>query len=69
MNETPFMRRLIVGFYAMLLAGGLIFYWTWSLLYDTWTDIGVYSLSAVLIGFGAVGLALYSIKPLEQEED
>ena len=69
MNETPLTRKIILGFYVFLLIAGVTFYWTWSFLYGTWRDIGVYSISVVAAGFGLVGIMLYSIKPLEEEED
>ena len=68
MNETPETRKLILGFYTLLLIVGVLFYLIWSMLYDAWTDIGVYSISAVTIGFGAIGILLYTIKPLEEDE-
>ncbi|MCD6370716.1 MAG: hypothetical protein J7L63_04405 [Thermoplasmata archaeon] len=42
----------------VLLAIGVIFYISWAFLYDAWTDIGLYSISAPLIIFGILGALL-----------
>ncbi|MCL6090613.1 MAG: hypothetical protein M1393_06200 [Candidatus Thermoplasmatota archaeon] len=41
-----------------LLFVGVGFYLAWSLLYDTWVDVGLYSFVIVLIVFGLLELAL-----------
>jgi uncharacterized membrane protein len=42
----------------LMLIAGIIFYFGWSLYYDAWTNIGVYSLTIVLVMFGVLGLLL-----------
>jgi hypothetical protein len=44
---------------------GIIFYFVWGLAYGGWFDIGVYSITILLLGFGFSGIYLYSI--LEDE--
>lgn len=41
-----------------LLSIGAAFYFTWSILYGTWTDVGLYSFTVVLVVFGILELAL-----------
>jgi len=48
-------------FYMFLLAAGVGFYFIWSALFDAWTDLAVYTISALLVGFGLVGTVLYTI--------
>lgn len=45
-----------------LLIIGTAFYFTWSVLYDTWTDVGLYSFVIVLVVFGLLELALVQSK-------
>ncbi len=54
-------KNILSLFYALLAGAGLAFYISWSFLHGTWTDIGVYSVSVVLIAFGIVGYMLYSL--------
>ena len=44
---------------------GVLFYAIWGVAYGGWFDIGVYSITILLLGFGLVGIYLYSI--LEDE--
>lgn len=53
MNITKFI-------YFLLLVLGVIFYISWGILYDEWKDIGVYSITIIMIGFGLFGVFLYS---------
>lgn len=52
-------------FYYLVLIAGVLFYLGWGLLYHSrtdgavWTDIGVYSVTVLLIGFGLIGTWLY----------
>ena len=55
-------KKFLSIFYAFLASLGIAFYIGWSVLYNTWFDVGVYSVSAVLIGFGIFGFLLYSMK-------
>ncbi len=47
-------------FYMVLLAVGVAFYIIWSALFNAWTDLAVYTISAILIGFGISGTLLYT---------
>lgn len=60
MAETSISRKILFGGYAFLFLLGITFYVCWSWVYNTWTDVGVYAVSATLIGFGFVGMLLYS---------
>ena len=42
----------------LLLGIGIIFYISWGFLYDAWTDVGLYSITAPLVVFGILGLLL-----------
>ncbi len=55
-------RDILSLIYAFLAALGVAFYLSWSFLYGTWTDLGVYTVSIVLIGFGVIGYLLYSVE-------
>ena len=47
-------------FYLIVLAAGVAFYVIWSALFDAWTDLAVYTISVIMIGFGIAGTLLYS---------
>jgi len=51
------------AFYLLLLVSGVILYLLWSIIYNAWLDIGLYSVVILLIGFGLVGYLLYGIAP------
>lgn len=46
------------GFGLALLLIGLAFYFSWSILYNTWTDVGLYSFTVVMVVFGILTLML-----------
>jgi hypothetical protein len=48
MNE----KKIIEYFGFFLLALGLIFYFSWSILYNAFFDVGVYTVTIVLVLFG-----------------
>jgi len=50
-----------------VLSTGILFYIAWGAFYGVWTDIGVYSLTIVLVAFGAAGL-LYAWTPAQEEQ-
>lgn len=54
MNE----KKIIEYFGFFLLACGLVFYFSWATLYNAFFDVGVYTLSIVLILFGILGIFL-----------
>jgi hypothetical protein len=65
---SEFQRKAVVAFYAGLLMAGIIIYWVWGVLYDTWNpftrgNIGIYTIYILLIAFGVIGLILYRKKP------
>ena len=57
-------------FYTILLMFGIGLYLGWGILYNIWFDVGVYAISVILIGFGLVGMLLYShLERRELEEN
>ena len=50
-----------------LLSIGAAFYITWSVLYGTWLDIGLYSFTIVLVVFGL--LELWLVQEQIKKED
>jgi hypothetical protein len=65
MAEQLSRKTVFIG-YGILFTLGLAFYLCWSIMYNTWTDVGVYSISATLMGFGLVGMLLYRSEPKEK---
>jgi len=57
---TPFTRNVLRMFYALLLFGGLAIYVIWGSVHGIWTDIGLYSITIIMVLFGALGTLLYS---------
>ncbi len=70
-HYTPEMK--FTGNYVMqylsfaLLLGAVVFYVGWSIAYGDWNDIGLYSLSIILILFGIMGIVLSHYR-IKQEE-
>ena len=64
--ELPKKYKLIFSF--LVLIAGLSLYIYWAASYDAWTDIGLYALSAPIIGFGLVGIFLFTRKEVEIED-
>jgi hypothetical protein len=62
--KRHFWRRFM-GF--GLLVIGVAFYVIWSVLYSTWTDIGLYSFTIVLVVFGL--LELWLVQEMIKKED
>jgi membrane protease YdiL (CAAX protease family) len=56
-------NRIIAAFYTLVLLAGVALYVGWGYYYNAWTDIGLYAISAVLIGFGLIGTLLYGKEP------
>ncbi len=54
----------------IILIGGLLLYITWGLRYNVWTDIGIYSITIVLVLGGLFGaiLSLFFEKTEEAQE-
>ncbi len=51
------------AFYLTLLVAGVLLYLLWSVYYNAWLDIGLYSIVILMVGFGLVGYLLYGIAP------
>ena len=51
------------AFYLLLLVTGVILYLVWSIIWNAWTDLGLYSITLMMVGFGLVGYLLYTIAP------
>jgi hypothetical protein len=62
--KIPIEIKTVLGL--LLLVSGVIFYVGWSAYYGAWTDIGVYSLSIILIVSGVLGILL-SIIPEQSD--
>jgi hypothetical protein len=56
-------------FYMVLLAFGIGFYFIWGTMFDAWTDIAVYTIAAISVGFGLVGSVLYNVLSKEEVSD
>ncbi len=61
--ETP--RKILFAFSILLIMAGLIMYFVWGILYNSWNillveNMGVYAVTIILICFGIVGAFLYS---------
>lgn len=63
--EPPVLRNLGFYAYALTLAAGVAMYVAWGIRYNSWNllepqNMGVYSIVVILVGFGLVGMLLYS---------
>jgi hypothetical protein len=70
-TEVEIPKKVMMAAYSALLALGLIIYVSWGLMYNSWnifdrSNLGIYSVTVILCGFGAFGLLLYSIKEKKQ---
>ncbi len=68
---TEFHRKMTFSFFAVLFIAGLVIYWAWGVLYDTWYpfdrgNIGIYTVYVPLIAFGVIGMLLYRKKPVKK---
>ena len=66
--DAALTRKLSFFFYLAVLLFGVIFYVLWSSTYDAWTDIGVYSVTVICVGFGLLGSLLYLPKKTDVQE-
>ncbi len=55
-------KKYLTLIFAFTAALGLAFYFSWSLMFGTWFDVGVYTVTAIITGFGIVGFLLYSME-------
>ena len=70
-EETVVEMPLIIPklFYMVLLGFGIAFYLIWSAIFDAWTDIAVYTIAAITVGFGVIGTLLYNVVGKEGSAD
>ena len=61
-DEPLISRNQVSTIYAILAALGVAFYLSWGLMFNVWFDVGVYTISAIMIAFGVIGFFLYSIE-------
>ncbi len=64
---AEFQRKMLFIFSVILFAGGIMLYWGWGLIYDTWYpftrgNIAIYTIYVPLIAFGLIGMLLYRKK-------
>ena len=50
---------MTAGFYYFLIPLALAFWIGWGLKFGVWTDIGLYAVIIVMIGFGLIGGFVY----------
>ena len=56
-------------FALIILIAGLLFYITWGLRYGVWVDIGIYSITIVLVLGGLLGtIVSLSMEKTEEKE-
>ncbi len=60
-SEEMIPRGYLSMIYAFVAALGIAFYFSWSFVHGTWFDVGVYTITVVMVGFGIIGYLLYSI--------
>jgi hypothetical protein len=64
MMEMPLVVPKV--FYMALLVFAVGFYFIWSAMFGTWTDLAVYTVSVILGGLGLVGTLLYTMREREE---
>lgn len=62
MEKAKFKMDLKFIVSAIALITGILFYIIWGITYNVWADVGIYSVSIVLIGFGVLGLLFCKIE-------
>ncbi|HEC76631.1 MAG TPA: hypothetical protein ENI33_05190 [Thermoplasmatales archaeon] len=62
MEKAKFKMDLEFIVSAIALITGILFYIIWGITYNVWADVGIYSVSIVLIGFGVLGLLFCKIE-------
>jgi hypothetical protein len=53
----------------LLLLAGILFYIYWGTRYGVWYDIGIYSITIVLVIWGIVGIILTLMEKEEETRD
>jgi len=46
-----------LAFFLFIAVIGILFYLLWSIHYGAWTDIGIYSITIILVCIGVLGTA------------
>jgi hypothetical protein len=67
-KEVELPNKIKVIFALLVLIAGLVLYIGWAAMYNAWTDVGLYATSIPLIGFGLVGIFLFTRKEPEEED-
>ena len=62
-TETAPKRNYVKWSYFVLMIAGILLYFMWGAYYDAFLDVGLYSIVILMVLFGLVGFALYSIAP------
>jgi hypothetical protein len=63
-NVKNFNWKTIASF--LVLLAGILFYLYWGITYDVWTDIGIYSITIILVLFGLFGVLLSLLEEKEE---
>lgn len=66
-EELSTQRKLVRGFFVLLLAVGIMIFLVWGWIFGIWWDIGLYTVLLMMIGFGLIGTILYSMPESEGE--
>jgi hypothetical protein len=64
-KAETFTKNVAIAFYGFLIVLGIFMYVGWGMFFGTWDllapqNVGVYSIVAILIGFGITGVLLYT---------
>jgi len=56
-------RKLWFAVSVLFIIAGILFYWSWGLMFNTWDifkteSLGAYVLTVLLLGFGIIGALL-----------
>jgi hypothetical protein len=67
MEENSFPKKFKLALSLILIGGALAFYWAWGVMYNSWnifngSNMGVYSIVVIMLGFGILGLFLTRAK-------
>jgi hypothetical protein len=64
-QEVALPKSIKLVFAFLVFISGVALYFYWAASYSAWTDIGLYSVVVVLMGFGLSGIYLYTRKEVE----
>ena len=51
----------------LMIIGGIVLYFIWGIRYNVWADIGIYSITSVLVLAGIIGFILSLSLELKEE--